>query len=490
MHSQNLNRDTLISAEENREMFDRIAQHYDAANRAISMGMDRVWRRKTVELLNPFRGGRYLDIGTGTGDLVFEILDQSANVLIDGIDPAEQMLEVARGKASKRGVGDAVSFFTADALDLPMEGETYDGIVSGFCFRNIEQRQKALEEMLRVLKPGGKLVILEATYPANAFIRLGYKLYMPLVPIIGKTLGGGSAYKYLVDSIEDFPKPETVTDMFSAAGFSGVQFKPLTFGTVCIFSGKKKQRMKRDNEIVFAGAPYSNSAPLVERLVEIDPRVRVITDHPANLLADLNAGRADVALIPVVHLFSHPELTMIDGLGIAANGSVKSVLLKCNVPVDQIKTVARDPASATSNMLAELLLKEHYGREIQMHDFQALEKPDAAVVIGDRALCSDPAPTGDIDLAEAWKEMTGLPFVFAVWAVRKDFPDIEAVTEIAHAACKAGLLSMEKIAACYAVELGNTQSFWLDYLGSSIHYELDERDLAGMNRFRELISMG
>ena len=93
--------------------------------------------------------------------------------------------------------------------------------------------------MLRVLKPGGKLVILEATYPANPFIRLGYKLYTPLVPLIGKFLGGGSAYKYLVDSIEDFPKPETVTDMFSAAGFSGVKYKPLTFGTVCIFSGKK-----------------------------------------------------------------------------------------------------------------------------------------------------------------------------------------------------------------------------------------------------------
>ncbi len=220
-------------------MFDRIAKNYDAANRAISMGMDKVWRRKIIELLKPFRGGRYLDIGTGTGDLVFEILDQSANVLIDGIDPSGQMLEIARDKAAKRGVGDAVSFSTADALDLPMEGETYDGIVSGFCFRNIERRQKALEEMLRVLKPGGKLVVLEATYPANPFIRLGYKLYMPLVPIIGKMLGGGSAYKYLVDSIGDFPKPETVTDMFSAAGFSGVQCWPLTFGTVCIFSGKK-----------------------------------------------------------------------------------------------------------------------------------------------------------------------------------------------------------------------------------------------------------
>jgi len=220
-------------------MFDRIAKNYDVANRAISMGMDRGWRRKAVKLLKPFRGGRYLDIGTGTGDLVFEILSQSANVLVDGIDPAEQMLEIARDKATQRKIGDSVSFFTADALNLPMESETYDGIVSGFCFRNIERRQMALEEMKRVLKPGGMLVILEATYPESALIRFGYKLYTPLVPLIGRLLGGGSAYKYLVDSIEDFPKPKTVTDMFSATGFRHVKCAPLTFGTVCIFSGKK-----------------------------------------------------------------------------------------------------------------------------------------------------------------------------------------------------------------------------------------------------------
>ncbi len=233
-------RDTLISAEENRAMFDRIAKNYDVANRAISMGLDRAWRRKTIKQLKPFRGGRYLDVGTGTGDLVFEIVEQSANVLVDGIDPSVQMLEIAKDKAQRRGLGDAVSFFPADALDLPMEGDTYDGIVSGFCFRNIERRQRALEEMLRVLKPGGRLLILEATYPDKLWVRMGYKMYTPLVPLIGKMMGSGPDYKYLVDSIEDFPRPDTVTDMFSAAGFSKVECRPLTMGTVCIFSGKKQ----------------------------------------------------------------------------------------------------------------------------------------------------------------------------------------------------------------------------------------------------------
>lgn len=243
--------------------------------------------------------------------------------------------------------------------------------------------------------------------------------------------------------------------------------------------------MSRENEIVFAGAPYSNSAPLVDELEATDPRVRVINDHPANLVSDLNTGKADVALIPVVHLFSHPELTMIDSLGIAADGPVQSVLLKCNVPVEQINTVERDPASATSNALAELLLKNHYGRDIEMVDGG---EADAVVVIGDRALCSDPAPAGDIDLAEAWKEMTGLPFVFAVWAVRKDFRDIKAVTEIACKAYDAGFRSIEKIAARYAGKLGQSQSFWLRYLGRSIHYKLGERDLEGLEHFRELMA--
>lgn len=232
-------RDTLISAEENREMFDRIAKSYDPANRALSFGMDRSWRRKAVGFLKPFRGGRYLDIGTGTGDLVFEILHQSANVLIDGIDPSEPMLEIARAKAEKHSVGDAVSFFAADALDLPMESETYDGIVLGFCFRNIERRKKALEEMLRVLKPGGVLVILEATYPENWGVRLGYKIYAPLVPLMGKLLGGGSAYKYLMKSIEDFPTQKEVVKMFTEVGFKEIGCKSMALGSVSIFLGKK-----------------------------------------------------------------------------------------------------------------------------------------------------------------------------------------------------------------------------------------------------------
>jgi chorismate dehydratase len=240
---------------------------------------------------------------------------------------------------------------------------------------------------------------------------------------------------------------------------------------------------------VFAGAPYSNSAPLVDKLTEVDSRVKIIHDHPANLVADLNAGKADVALIPVAHLFRHPELTMLKGLGVAADGPVKSVLLKCKVPLQEIKTVGRDPASATSNALAELLLKNHFGLDVEMQELKTSGQVDAMVVIGDRAICAEPAPAGDIDLAGAWKEMTGLPFVFAVWAVRKDFSAIETVTEIAHKACQMGMESVEEISTRYVDELGQSSLFWQEYLSHTIHYQLNQADLDGMNRFRVLIGL-
>lgn len=255
------------------------------------------------------------------------------------------------------------------------------------------------------------------------------------------------------------------------------------------FFGKEvTANMTEKTEFIFAGAPYSNSAPLVDKLTEVDPRVRVINDHPASLVRDLKAGRADVALIPVAHLFAHPELSMLKGLGVAADGPVQSVLLKCNERMGKIKTVARDPASATSNALAALLLRRYFKQDVEMVDFAHIERPDAAVVIGDRALCADPGPAGDIDLAEAWNKWTGLPFVFAVWAVRADFAEITTVTEIAHKAYAEGFRATESIAARYADELGGSLDFWIDYLDNSIHYRLDERDIKGMELFRKYLS--
>ena len=239
MNKQTLERDTLISSEENREMFNSIAKNYDATNRAISWGMDRSWRRKTIHQLRPFKGGRYLDLGTGTGDLVFEILRQSNEVFVDGVDPSEAMLRIAKEKAKRRGLTDEVSFFAADAMALPMPDKMYDGVVTGFCLRNIEFRVKALTEVFRLLKPGGQFIVLEATYPIRPWVRWGYRRCIPWVPRVGKLFGGGTAYTYLVDSIEGFLTPDEVMKMLRSAGFSEIGHQALLFGTISIFSGIK-----------------------------------------------------------------------------------------------------------------------------------------------------------------------------------------------------------------------------------------------------------
>ena len=242
-----------------------------------------------------------------------------------------------------------------------------------------------------------------------------------------------------------------------------------------------------NKKFIFAGAPYSNQAPLMEKLSEVAPGCEVQLGCPSNLAQRLLDGEVDAAVIPVTHLFAHPELTMIKGLGIAADGPVRSVLLKCNKPMGKIKTIARDPASATSNILVELLMTKYFKQQVEMHDSDALENPDAVVLIGDRALCSDPAPAGDIDLAEAWTKWTKLPFIFAVWAVRKDCAQIEEITSIARTAYMKGFFATEKIAERYAEELGRSQQFFVEYLDDAMYYKLDEQDVEGMNRFKRLI---
>ena len=243
--------------------------------------------------------------------------------------------------------------------------------------------------------------------------------------------------------------------------------------------------MDQKTEFVFAGAPDSNSAPLLDKLTEVDPRVRLVNDYPANLVPALREGRVDVALIPTAHFLMNSDLKMLPGLGVAADGPVRSVLLKCNKRMGQIKTVERDPASATSNALAEILLRRYFKQKIEMVDVGADRAPDAVVMIGDRALCSEPAPEGDIDLGEAWQKWTDLPFVFSVWAVRSDFAQIDEATDIAHRAFAAGFRAMESIAERFAEERWRDLLFWLDYLDGAIHYLLGKDDMEGIAQFEK-----
>ena len=234
----------------------------------------------------------------------------------------------------------------------------------------------------------------------------------------------------------------------------------------------------------FAAAAYSNSAPLFACLSQADPNVEVFHGVPSMHLEELLAGRIDCALIPVAHAIQHPELTILDQVGVAADGAVRSVLLKCHKPVDQIITVARDAASGTSNVLAELVLEHHFGVSVEMVDYSV--GADAEVMIGDRALLSEPASAGDIDLASAWKMLTNLPFVFALWAVRPDFNEVKKIDALTQRAAEMGAACIPTLASGYAEKLGKNVGFWQEYLEKSIHYQLTNSDRKAIEQFKTM----
>ena len=232
--------DSLISPDDNRRMFDAIARRYDLMNRILSMGLDRRWRRKAVEVLAPRAGGRYLDIGCGTGDIGIEILRQCPEAEVLGIDPAENMLDIAAAKIAKDNLKDSISFQAGCAGELGFDDASFTGVITAFCFRNIVGRARALSEMRRILAPGGRLVILELTTPAHPLVRTGHRLYNRfLVPTAGRLIAGSKdAYQYLVHSVENFPQPEEVAELLNVVGFVNARARAVNGGIVTIFSGE------------------------------------------------------------------------------------------------------------------------------------------------------------------------------------------------------------------------------------------------------------
>ena len=234
---------------------------------------------------------------------------------------------------------------------------------------------------------------------------------------------------------------------------------------------------------VFAAVKYANAAPLAHFLPSVDDRAVVTYGWPSSLLAELECGRVAAALIPVAAFLAAPGLRMIDGIGICADGRVESVLIKCRRPLAEVRLVEPDAASRTSNALAAILLAEHVHLAAEVRTARPGEQADAAVCIGDRALREPPAPSGDYDMAAMWKAMTGLPFVFAVWAYRVDFPDPEGLATIARAARAAGLQRLEELAAIQAEKLSLPIERLREYFRRSVHYEVGPREREAMDLF-------
>jgi demethylmenaquinone methyltransferase/2-methoxy-6-polyprenyl-1,4-benzoquinol methylase len=230
-----------------REMFADIATRYDLLNHLLSVNIDRRWRRLVAKKLyatlpsirfSAGRDGRILDVACGTGDLAFTLFESgSANVV--GIDFCRPMLEIARVKASRRSL--KVPFIEGDALELPFLDGTFEAATIAFGLRNLTSVEAGFKELLRVLKPGGRLAVLEFSRPGTPVLGSLFKIYFTKVlPVFGGLISGSrSAYEYLPDSVSRFPDQKELASLMNDAGFEDISFQNLTGGIAALHLGTR-----------------------------------------------------------------------------------------------------------------------------------------------------------------------------------------------------------------------------------------------------------
>lgn len=217
-----------------RRMFGRIAGHYDFLNRVMTGGQDVRWRRDVIQRLAPDTGGRYLDLGAGTGDLAFELLRRAPGAKCVAADFTPEMITVGRQRQAPRQPG----WVVADAQHLPFASGAFDGLVSGFLLRNVVDLDASLSEQRRVLKPGGGWLALDTAPPPPGLLRPLIELHLhSVVPFLGRVLAGDAdAYTYLPDSTEGFLTPDAMLGRLAAAGFVHATHQQRMFGTIAIYA--------------------------------------------------------------------------------------------------------------------------------------------------------------------------------------------------------------------------------------------------------------
>jgi demethylmenaquinone methyltransferase/2-methoxy-6-polyprenyl-1,4-benzoquinol methylase len=219
------------------EMFSRISHRYDLMNRLMTAGQDARWRAEVIRRAELPPGGRLLDLGTGTGDLCFEALRQRP-----GCRPVASDFTLAMMRAGQRREGGAaLSWAAADSLSLPFPEGIFDAVVTGFMLRNVADVSRALRESLRVLRPGGRIVTLDTTRPPENLLRPFLDIHLnTIIPTLGGWISGEpDAYRYLPESTQGFLSAEQLAGRLAGAGFRGVGFRRLMFGTIAIHWGVK-----------------------------------------------------------------------------------------------------------------------------------------------------------------------------------------------------------------------------------------------------------
>jgi demethylmenaquinone methyltransferase/2-methoxy-6-polyprenyl-1,4-benzoquinol methylase len=222
-------------------MFDRIAARYDLVNRVLSLGLDRGWRRRTVAALEMSEHARVLDVATGTGDLAIEIARARPSATVLGIDPSPGMLAIAQRKLTRRSL-DRVTLQEGDAQHLPLANCSMDAATIAFGIRNVPDRSAALRELARVVRPGGRIAVLELGEPRHGLFASAARFHTHhVVPRLGALLSGAREYAYLQRSIAAFPSAEAFAALMVEAGLEVLAITPLTFGACTLYVATPKE---------------------------------------------------------------------------------------------------------------------------------------------------------------------------------------------------------------------------------------------------------
>ena len=224
------------------KMFDRIAPRYDLLNKILSLGLDGFWRRRAGKYLPERKDLRVLDLATGTGDLLLMLLANHKNISSAvGLDMSPEMLAIAEKKIAGHNLQGSISLVCADITEIPFPENSFDAVTIAFGIRNVSDVNIALSQTYRVLKPGGRVIILEFSLPDNSLMKNLFLLYLrTFVPAVGAIISGDSeAYRYLNKTVETFLSREELCKYMQNAGFISVNAVPITFGTVCIYNGEK-----------------------------------------------------------------------------------------------------------------------------------------------------------------------------------------------------------------------------------------------------------